>query len=87
MFDPYRRKDLKCVICRPSFVRHLYLLSSHVSTLVHHISTFYCTYIRSSIMSHITFIMCQFVLIVHLRDYHYDFDLDIVVLWSCYGVL
>ena len=43
--------------------------------------------IRSSIMSHITFIMCQFVLIVHLRDYHYDFDLDIVVLWSCYGVL
>ena len=38
------------------------------------------TYIRSSIMSHITFIMCQFVLIVHLRDYHFDFDLDIVVL-------
>ena len=24
---------------------------------------------------------------IHLRDYHYDFDLDIVVLWSCYGVL
>jgi hypothetical protein len=45
------------------------------------------TVIRSSIMSHITFIMCQFVLIVHLRDYHFDFDLDIVVLWSCYGVL
>ena len=45
------------------------------------------SYIRSSIMSHITFIMCQFVLIVHLRDYHYVFDLDIVVLWSCYGVL
>jgi hypothetical protein len=22
-----------------------------------------------------------------LRDYHYDFDLDIVVLLSCYGVL
>jgi hypothetical protein len=37
-------------------------------------------HIRSSIMSHITFIMCQFVLIVHLRDYHFDFDLDIVVL-------
>ena len=31
--------------------------------------------------------MCQFVLIIYLRDYHYDFDLDIVVLWSCYGVL
>jgi hypothetical protein len=45
------------------------------------------SYIRSSIMSHITFIMCQFVLIVHLRDFHFDFDLDIVVLWSCYGVL
>jgi hypothetical protein len=44
-------------------------------------------FIRSSVMSHITFIMCQFVLIVHLRDYHYDFDLDIVVLLSCYGVL
>ena len=29
-------------------------------------------------MSHITFKMCQFVLIIHLRDYHYDFDLDIV---------
>ena len=43
--------------------------------------------IRSSIMSHITFKMCQFVLIIYLRDYHYDFDLDIVVLWSCYGVL
>ena len=36
--------------------------------------------IRSSIMSHITFIMCQFVLIVHLRDFHFNFDLDIVVL-------
>jgi len=43
--------------------------------------------IRSSIMSHITFKMCQFVLIIYLRDYHYDFDLDIVVLWTCYGVL
>ncbi len=58
----YRKKDLKCVICRPSSVVHrpssvirrLYLLSSHVSTLVHCISnlfyaaficTFYCTYI------------------------------------------
>ena len=38
-------------------------------------------------MSHITFEMCQIVLIIYLRDYHYDFDLDIVVLWSCYGVL
>ncbi len=38
-------------------------------------------------MSHITYKMCQFVLIIHLRDYHYDFDLDIVVEWSCYGVL
>jgi hypothetical protein len=38
-------------------------------------------------MSHITFKMCSFVLIIYLRDYHYDFDLDIVVLWSCYGVL
>jgi len=44
-------------------------------------------YIRSSIMSHISFKMCQFVLIIFLRDYHYYFDLDIVVLWSCYGVL
>jgi hypothetical protein len=43
--------------------------------------------IRSSIMSHITFEMCQFVLIIYLRDYHYDFDLDIVVVWSWYGVL
>ena len=43
--------------------------------------------IRSSIMSHITFKMCQFVLIIYLRDYHYDFYLDIVVLWSFYGVL
>ena len=43
--------------------------------------------IRSSIMSHITLKMCQFVLKLYLRDYHYDFDLDIVVLWSCYGVL
>jgi hypothetical protein len=38
-------------------------------------------------MSHITLKMCQFVLKLYLRDYHYDFDLDIVVLWSCYGVL
>jgi len=37
-------------------------------------------------MSHITFKMCQLVLIIYLRDYHYDFDLYIVVLWSCYGV-
>ena len=37
-------------------------------------------------MSHITFEMCQFVLIIYFRDYHYDFDLDIVVVWSCYGV-
>jgi len=44
-------------------------------------------YIRSSIMSHITFQMCQFVLIIYLRDHHYYFELDIVVLWSCYGVL
>ena len=43
--------------------------------------------IRSSIMSHITFKICPFVLIIYLRDYQYDFDLDIVVLWSCYGVL
>jgi len=43
--------------------------------------------IRSSIMSHITFKMCQFVLIIYLRDYHYYFHLDIVVLWSFYGVL
>ena len=39
------------------------------------------------IMSHITFKMCQFVLIIYLRDYHYDFYLDIYVLWSFYGVL
>ena len=38
-------------------------------------------------MSHITFKMCQFELIIYLRDYHYDFYLDIVVLWSFYGVL
>ena len=34
-------------MCRPSsvvIVRHLYLLSSHVSTLAHRISTFYCTH-------------------------------------------
>ena len=31
--------------------------------------------------------MCQFVLIIHLRDYHYDFELDIFVVCSCYGVL
>jgi len=43
--------------------------------------------IRSSIMSHITFKMCQFVMIIYLRDYHYDFYLDIYVLWSFYGVL
>jgi len=43
--------------------------------------------IRSNIMSHITFKMCQFILIIHLRDHHYDFDLDIVLVWSCYGVL
>jgi len=35
--------------------------------------------IRSNTMSQITFKMCQFVLIIHLREYHYDFDLDIVV--------
>jgi len=38
-------------------------------------------------MSHITFQMRQFVLIIYLRDYHYYFDQDIVVVWSCYGVL
>ena len=37
-------------------------------------------------MSHITFKMCQFVLIIYLRDYLYDIDLDIIVLWSCNGV-
>ncbi len=38
----YRKKDLKCVICHRllSVVRRLYLLSSHVSTLVHSISNF-----------------------------------------------
>ncbi len=42
------RKDLNCVIrcrrcCRPSsVVCRLYLFSSQVRTLVHHISTFYC---------------------------------------------
>jgi hypothetical protein len=36
-------------------------------------------YIRSNTMSHITFKMRQFVLIIYLREYHYDFDLDIVV--------
>ena len=41
--------------------------------------------IRSNTMSHITFKMCQFVLAIHLRDYHYGFDLDIVIVWSCYG--
>ena len=34
--------------------------------------------IRSSIMSHITFKMCQFVLQIYLRDYQYDFDLDML---------
>jgi hypothetical protein len=38
-------------------------------------------------MSHITFKMCHFLLIIYLRDYNYDFYLDIVVLWSFYGVL
>ena len=42
--------------------------------------------IRSSIMSHITLKMCQFGLIIYLRDYHYGFYLDIYVLWSFYGV-
>jgi len=46
-----------------------------------------CNIIRSSIMSHITFKMCQFELIIYLRDYHYDFYLDIFVSWSFYGVL
>ena len=46
----------------------------------------YVSIIRSSIISHITFEMCQFVLIIYFRDYHYDFDLDIVVIWSWYGV-
>jgi len=32
--------------------------------------------IRSSTMLHNTFKMCQFVLIIHLRDCHYDFDLE-----------
>ena len=45
------------------------------------------SYIRSSIMSHITLKMCQFVLVIYLRDYHFNFYLDIVVLWSFYGVL
>ena len=44
------------------------------------------TIIRSSIMSHITLKMCQFGLIIYLRDYHYGFYLDIYVLWSFYGV-
>ena len=39
--------------------------------------------IRSSIMSHITFKMCQFVLQIYLRDYQYDFDLDML----CYGLV
>ena len=51
----HRRKDLKCVVvvivCHLSSVavefphkyKYLYLLSSHVSTLVHRISNFYCT--------------------------------------------
>ena len=34
--------------------------------------------IRSNTMSHITLKMCQFVLIVHLRDCHYDV---MVLLW------
>ena len=38
-------------------------------------------------MSHITLKMCQFVLVIYLRDYHFNFYLDIVVLWSFYGVL
>ena len=41
-------------------------------------------FIRSSIMSHITFKICPFVLIICLRDYQYDFDLDscgMVLLW------
>jgi len=36
-------------------------------------------HIRSNTMSHITFKMCQFVLIIHLREYHYNFNLDIFV--------
>jgi hypothetical protein len=40
-------------------------------------------YIRSSIMSHITFKMCQFVLKIYFRDYQYDFDLDML----CYGLV
>ena len=57
LFLFHNSKDLKCVVRRPSsivlrpssvcpssVVHHLHLLSSHVSTLVHRISTFYCTY-------------------------------------------
>ena len=43
----YSSKDLKCVVHRrrpSSVVRRPYLLSSHVNTLAHRISTFYCTY-------------------------------------------
>jgi hypothetical protein len=36
------------------------------------------TFIRSNTMSHITLKMCQFVLIVHLRDYHNNV---MVLLW------
>ena len=31
--------------------------------------------------------MCQFILVIYLRDYHFNFYLDIFVLWSFYGVL
>jgi hypothetical protein len=38
-------KDVKCVVRRRR-CRRLYLLSSHVSRLVHRSTTFYSTYIR-----------------------------------------
>ena len=45
----YSSKDLKCVVVvrRRRCRRHPYLLSSHVRTLAHCISTFYCTYGRT----------------------------------------
>jgi hypothetical protein len=57
-----------------------------LSAAVNAASTF-SAFIRSNTMSHITFKMCKFVLIIHLRNYHYDFYLDLVYVWSRYGVL
>jgi hypothetical protein len=70
---------------RPDTLGQRTVLSGKVNLQRHRLpaSSNMTPYIRSSIMSHITFKMCQFVLNIYLRDYHYDFDLDML----CYGLV